>query len=286
MKIAVMADIHSNYIALQTCLKHAEEHGAEQYLFLGDYVGECGCPHKTMDMLYALRDKYPCYFVKGNKEDCFLGFVKDGGSWLKYGDSITGTLLYQYERRRYKEMRFFESLQIMQKVEIEGYPAITICHGSPVNNRQAMHEGEEETIRLMESCDTGIILYGHTHRRREIKSNSKMAYNPGSVGAPLESTGKAQYMILNAEQGKWVIQYQDVDYDIEAAIHALHAEGLDRYAPCWSKITENLLRKGDISHGQVLRRAMELCYQETGECNWPDIPECFMQSSLKEYGIN
>ena len=285
MKIAVMADIHSNYIALQTCLKHAKEQGVEQYLFLGDYVGECGCPHKTMDMLYDLRNRYPCYFVKGNKEDCFLGFVKDEGSWLKYGDSITGTLLYQYERRRDEEMRFFESLQIMQKVEIEGYPAITICHGSPVNNRQAMHEGEEETFRLMESCDTDIILYGHTHRRREIRFNDIIAYNPGSVGAPLESTGKAQYMIINAEQGKWVIQYQDVDYDIEAAIHALHAEGLDRYAPCWSRITENLLRKGDISHGQVLRRAMELCYQETGACNWPDIPERFMEMSLCEHGI-
>ena len=39
-KIAVLADIHSNHIALETCLKEAQERGAQDYLFLGDYLGE------------------------------------------------------------------------------------------------------------------------------------------------------------------------------------------------------------------------------------------------------
>lgn len=286
MKIAVLADIHSNYIALQACLKHAKEQGVEQYIFLGDYIGECGSPQKTMDMIYEVREKYPCYFVKGNKEDCWLGFVKDGGSWLKYGDSITGTLLYQYERRREREQRFFEGLSISQKIVIEGYPAITICHGSPLHSNQSMREKDAETWKVMEGCDTDIILFGHTHRRRIIKYNNKTAYNPGSVGAPLESDGLAQYMILNATQGKWDMEYYEVAYDVEETVRMLHEEELPKYAPCWCKITEKLLRTGAISHGQVLRRAMELCYQETGACDWPDIPECFMQRSLQEHGIN
>lgn len=282
MKIAVLADIHSNYIALKACLEHAGKHGVDQFIFLGDYIGEAGCPQKTMDMIYELQEKYPSYFVKGNKEDCWLGFVKDEGSWLKYGDSITGTLLYQYERRREQEQKFFEELSIAQKVVIEGYPAITICHGSPVHSNQSMRENEEETQKVMEACDTDIILFGHTHRRRVIEHNSKIAYNPGSVGAPLESDGKAQYMILQGKQGVWQVEYQDVEYNVEEAIGLMHQEGLDKYAPCWCKITEALLRTGDISHGSVLRRAMELCYQETGACNWPDIPEKYMVISFQE----
>jgi len=39
-KIAVLADIHSNHIALETCLKEAQKRGAQEYLFLGDYLGE------------------------------------------------------------------------------------------------------------------------------------------------------------------------------------------------------------------------------------------------------
>ncbi len=285
MKIAVLADIHSNYIALKACLEHAENQGVNQFIFLGDYIGECGNPQKTMDMLYEVRTKYPSYFVKGNKEDCWLGFVKDEGNWLKYGDSITGTLLYQYERRREEELRFLKSLQISQKVVIDGYPEITICHGSPVSNRQSMHDGEEETFKVMEACETEMILYGHSHRRRIIQHGGKVAYNPGSVGAPMESDGKAQYMILRATKNGWDVEYEDVEYDVEGAIRALQEEGLDKYAPYWSKITMNLLRNGDISYGQILRRAMELCYRETGACNWPDIPERFMEMSLQEHGI-
>lgn len=285
MKIAVLADIHSNYTALQACLEHAKEQGVDEFIFLGDYIGECGNPQKTMDIIYEVREKYPCYFVKGNKEDCWLGFVKDEGSWLKYGDSITGTLLYQYERRREKEQRFFEGLPIAREIVIEGYPTIKICHGSPLHSNQSMRENDEETWKVMEGCDNDIILFGHTHRRRIIEHNGKKAYNPGSVGAPLESNGKAQYVILQAERGAWRMDYQDVEYDVEEAIGLMHQERLDKYAPCWCKITESLLRTGTISHGQVLRRAMELCYQETGACNWPDIPERFMQISLEEHGI-
>ena len=40
IKIAVLADIHSNHIALETCLKEAQKREVEQYLFLGDYLGE------------------------------------------------------------------------------------------------------------------------------------------------------------------------------------------------------------------------------------------------------
>ena len=39
MKLAILSDIHGNYIALQSCLKHAWEQQVDAYLFLGDYLG-------------------------------------------------------------------------------------------------------------------------------------------------------------------------------------------------------------------------------------------------------
>ena len=62
MKLAVMSDIHGNYIALQKCLEYALSKGVETFLFLGDYHGELAYPQRTMDFLYALREKYTCYF--------------------------------------------------------------------------------------------------------------------------------------------------------------------------------------------------------------------------------
>ncbi len=51
MKIAVLSDIHGNYIALRECIKYAVEKGIETFVFLGDYVGELAYPQKTMEIL-------------------------------------------------------------------------------------------------------------------------------------------------------------------------------------------------------------------------------------------
>ncbi len=52
MDIAVLADIHGNYIALDKCIKYAEKRNIDTFLFLGDYVGELAYPEKAMGMLF------------------------------------------------------------------------------------------------------------------------------------------------------------------------------------------------------------------------------------------
>src|SRR5262245_37187798 len=39
MLLALLSDLHANLEAARACLKHAEEHGAERFAFLGDLVG-------------------------------------------------------------------------------------------------------------------------------------------------------------------------------------------------------------------------------------------------------
>ena len=72
MKLAVLADIHSNHHALKDCISHALEKNADEFLFLGDYVSDCPCPQKTMQIIYEMRKKYRCHFIRGNREDYML----------------------------------------------------------------------------------------------------------------------------------------------------------------------------------------------------------------------
>lgn len=53
-------------------------------------------------------------------------------------------------------------------------------------------------------------------------------------------------------------------------------------APYWCKVSKNLLRNGNISHGSVLAKAMSLCIQERGACNWPDVPEQYWEQAVDE----
>ena len=44
MILALHSGIHANFEALQACMKHAHEQGAQRFAFLGDFVGYGGDP--------------------------------------------------------------------------------------------------------------------------------------------------------------------------------------------------------------------------------------------------
>lgn len=56
MGIAVLSDIHGNYVALERCVRFALDRGIKQFLFLGDYLGELAFPQRTMEIIYSLKE--------------------------------------------------------------------------------------------------------------------------------------------------------------------------------------------------------------------------------------
>lgn len=282
MKVAVLADIHGNYIAFRKCVEYALNKGIEAFIFLGDYVGELAYPQETMEILYDLQEKYECYFVKGNKEDYWLNYEKMWKGIWKEMDSVTGSLYYTYHNLTEKDLVFFEGLSHKAEVRFESLPTLTICHGSPNKANEKLLPDNENTFSIMDGDKYSYILCGHTHIQGEIKHNGKKVFNAGAVGVSLHGEGKAQFMILMGTEGNWTHEFVSLDYDVDRVIEELRESRLYENAPCWCKVTEHLLRTGEVSHGTVLSRAMALCKEETGECNWPEVPEKYMERAVRE----
>lgn len=279
--IAVLSDIHGNYIALQRCLDYAIDRGVDTFLFLGDYLGELAYPQKTMDIVYSLKDQYPCFFVKGNKEEYWINYEKEPKGWKEY-DSTTGSLYYTYYNLREEDLQFFKSLSFKEELAFDGLPPMTICHGSPRKVNEKLLPNNENTFLIMEENASDYILCGHTHIQGKIERYGKVVLNAGSVGVPMYSNGKTQFMIGKGMQDRWDYEFISLEYDIENVIADLHTSGLSSKAPYWCKVTEILLRTGEISHGTVLARAMTLCKDTFGECSWPNIPEECWEQAVKE----
>jgi predicted phosphodiesterase len=74
--IALLADIHSNFEALQACLRHAADNGAERYAFLGDLVGYGADPQNVIARVadYAARG---AIVVKGNHDEAIGKGTRD-----------------------------------------------------------------------------------------------------------------------------------------------------------------------------------------------------------------
>lgn len=273
MKIAVMSDIHGNYVAFDRCMEYAISQDIKSFVFLGDYVGELAFPQKTMERIYNLQKNYNCFFIKGNKEDYWLDYRYNKDEKWQYNNSTTGSLLYTFNNLKDKDLDFFEKLNFVSEINIEGYPKITICHGSPVNVSEKMLPDDKGTAVIADKDKNDYIICGHTHRQMQIPHKSKTILNPGSVGLPLYSDGKTQFMILTGHRKEWKYEFVTLSYDVAQVIKDLHNEELHIKAPYWCTVSENMLRYGKISHAAVLSKAMDICKDKYGKCIYPNIPE-------------
>ncbi len=286
MKIAVLSDIHGNYVALEECIRYALSRKVSLFIFLGDYVGELAYPEKTMEIIVNIINEYPCHFIRGNKEDYWLNYQIQGEKGWKDQDSTTGSLLYTYNHLAETDMSFFRGMPISGEIRVKDMPYITICHGSPARNNEKMLPENEKTFEIVKKDKNSIILCGHTHIQEKMEHNGKVVLNPGAAGVSLRSAGKAQLMILHAQNNQWKEEFISLDYDVEKVVSDLYESGLAAAAPQWCKVSENLLRTGEISHSSVLARAMILCEEEKGFCTWPDIPEKYWEQAVREMIID
>lgn len=277
MEIAVLADIHGNSEALQTCIQYAYERKIKHFIFLGDYVGGCAFPLETMDLLYSLKDSYDCIFIKGDKEDAWL--TNDMNKDWKEFDSTTGTLYYTYKSLRKQDIDFFKSLNYKEEVKLPNMEAFTICHHVSYDDCDKHILDQDTSSTCMDECNTTLVLCAHTHVQQSKQFKDKKIVNPGSVGLPLHSSGKTQFMILHGANHEWTEEFVSLTYNIEKTIKNLYRANLNQIAPYWCMVSEQLLRTGKISHQEVLKHAMTLCKEKEGICNWLMIPEKYWEEA-------
>lgn len=283
-KIAVIGDIHSNYVAFEKCIEHTLKQNPDEFLFLGDYISDCPYPQKTMEIVYEMDKNYRCRFIRGNREDYMLNHRKNPGERWTYS-SASGSLLYTYENLTERDFRFFESLDMKGYYEKAGYPPFRYCHGSLVRSNEILEPDGENTVQLMKSLDVDLLVSGHVHFQEEKNYNGKKILHPGAVGVSWNFDGKTQYMVLHGTKAGWEAEFFRLAYDVEKIVADFETSGLNQKAPAWSKITIHTLRTGTDYNLACLRRASKLCEEAEGSVTWPDIPEKYWQQALKEYEI-
>lgn len=283
-RIAVIGDIHSNYVGLEKCIEHALKQNPNEFLFLGDYISDCPYPQKTMEIVYEMDKNYKCRFIRGNREDYMLNHRKNPGERWTYS-SASGSLLYTYENLTERDFHFFESLDIKGYYEKAGYPPFRYCHGSLVRSNEILEPEGENTVVLMKSLDVNLLVSGHVHFQEEKEYNDKKILHPGAVGVSWYFDGKTQYIMLHGSKAGWEAEFFQLDYDVEKLVKDFETSGLNQKAPAWSKITIHTLRTGTDYNSACLRQASKLCEEAEGSVTWPDIPEKYWQQALQEFGI-
>lgn len=109
MKLAVISDLHGNYYALAKVLAFLRSQEIDGIIGLGDFVTDGPFPQRMMRVLREMQEEFPCYLVRGNREEYLLENIRHPQNW-KAGSSTSGLLDYTFRNLTGQDLEFFEHL--------------------------------------------------------------------------------------------------------------------------------------------------------------------------------
>ena len=235
MKIAVLADIHGNAIALEAVLAEIDVCGADLVVQLGDVANG---PLDPVGSVRLLRERDMLH-VRGNGDRMVAAPA---------AEAVTQSARFARERLTAEDIRWLGDCPLTQSGA--GWFA---CHGTPQSDMGYLTEvvtpggaqpsTPEEVAGRLSGIDAGLILSGHTHVVREVRlPDGRLVVNAGSVGLPaygdtqpyphVMEAGDADARWVLAERGEsgWRVEIQRVPYEVERAARQAEAAGWPDWA--------------------------------------------------------
>ncbi|MGI6172912.1 MAG: metallophosphoesterase family protein [Christensenellales bacterium] len=260
MKLAVFSDIHSNRIALETCVKFAEHLAVDEYIFLGDHIGIGYDPHGTLEILRALSREKKTVILRGPAE---TALIKRGAE-----RSVPRKNGCQYERQVFtpselttEDFAFLRSLPETALLTPMDSPAIYAEH-LPGGQFVTIYPGTEAADILLRGAEHKVLLTGYSHIQFRYEAFGKQMINPGSVGLPSRGFRKAQFSLLTCENGRVSTRMLNLDYDIAAALRELERSNLSIGGGVYTKILARAYRTGENALDDVRRLVMQYSHLE------------------------
>ena len=237
MLIAIFADIHANRQAFSACLDQARDHGATQFVLLGDYVGYGADPEWTVTTVMDLVDK-GAVAVLGN-HDSAVGNPREQLN-------MEARVVIEWTRGELgtSQRQFLAGLPLTQNDSGRLY-----VHAEASNPKSWTYVASTaDAFRSLAATPAHVTFCGHIHQPAlySMSATAKMtAFTPttgvaiqllqgrrwlavlGSVGQPRDGNPAASYVMLDTEKRE--LTYCRAPYDVEQAAARIRNKGL----PTW-----------------------------------------------------
>lgn len=213
MRVACLSDIHANAPALEACLDHARDRGAERFLVAGDLVGKGPFPGDVLDRLAQL----DAVTVRGNVDRRVLTVDPD----LEAGMPRWTAAQLSDDQRAY-----LEALPAEATLELAGH-GVLLVHGSPLGDTDFVFPSitEQALAKKLGDETPRILVCGHSHLPFHEELDGVNVVNAGTVGLPYDGDPRPSYVMLDVEPGSVEAAVHRFRYDIEAVVERIEAEG-------------------------------------------------------------
>ncbi|MGE6785611.1 metallophosphoesterase family protein [Ensifer adhaerens] len=220
MKLAVIADIHGNDLALEAVLADIDALGITDIVNLGDHLSGPLNAARTADIL--IERAILC--IRGNHDRYLL-------TMDPHAMGLSDRAAYDQLQPQHRE--WLATLPVAH-VHKETF---FLCHATPADDETywlealsadgTVHMAQRSAIEAKAAgIDYPVILCGHTHIQRAVRlSDGRLVVNPGSVGCPgydddqpaphkVEAgSPDARYAIVERAVSGWQVTFRNVPYD-------------------------------------------------------------------------
>ena len=237
MRIAVLADINGNLLALEAVLADLPSYAPDLVVNLGDHLSGPLEASLTADLLRAQRDWVQ---LRGNHD---RQLVEQEPSGMGLSDQAAGQQINDGHRAWLRSLA--PTAVIVRNIRL--------CHGTPERDYDYLLEdvsatgvrlASRETIRSRVGAAAKVVLCGHSHVPRFVRlEDGTVALNPGSVGlqayydshhpfphAIEMGSPHARYALLDRASHGWRATFRAVDYDWDAAARLASAHNRPDWA--------------------------------------------------------
>lgn len=282
MKLAVISDLHGNYYALREVMAFLRGQEIDGIIGLGDFVTDGPFPQRMMEALREMQKEFPCYLVRGNREEYLLENLRQPQNW-KAGSSTSGLLDYTFRNLTAQDLEFFARLPtdgvligkqdgnhlvpvFVPQEEITPdtcrtslFPALRLCHGAPGEIRGNFGLHPELLLPRLEHLDASLLLGGHSHKQEQKEHAGKTYLNPGSLGLALDGVGgHAHFAILTLENNVWQTELFQLPYDLEGYLAEFDRAGLETHGSVLARSLKRTLTCGVNYFYLTVKRVREL----------------------------
>lgn len=191
MKVAVISDIHGNFVYFNACLKEIESLGCDMFVCLGDTVGYFPDALLCLKKLHDLGSHH----LMGNHEAMMLGLAP-------LSDEREHVYSLQSTRKRLPESEVHALKMLLPFWEITlDTRKLLFVHGSPWDPLQG-YVYPEAVSESFGRLPYDAVFMGHTHHPFLITMNSVRVVNTGSCGLPRDIGNSPSFAVYNTQTGE------------------------------------------------------------------------------------
>ncbi len=239
MRLALISDIHANYIALEAVFTSLATQQITHIICLGDVASTGPQPREVITRLQEIG----CPVVMGNMDAWLLQpHIKKEATLLK--QNWQDIDLWCAQQLSSTDRAYLQSFQPTITYPLGNGKVLFCYHGSPRSYKERIlpTTSEEELEQAFAGVQADILVGGHTHVQLFRRYKDMLILNPGSVGLAMDRVTPisairqpswAEYALLDFDGTSFHVELHCLAFDHQAFLQAMERSGIP-HAAWWA----------------------------------------------------